>query len=45
LQLLFFKGNLIVVDVLAKAPETLIQELETRFPTHGVMDILGIVYP
>jgi hypothetical protein len=23
----------------------LIQELETRFPTHGVMDILGIVYP
>jgi len=45
LKLLFFKGNLIVVDVLAKALETLIQELETRFPTHGVMDILGIVYP
>jgi hypothetical protein len=25
--------------------ETLIQELETRFPTHGFMDVLGIVYP
>ncbi len=23
----------------------LIQELEIRFPTHGVMDVLGIVYP
>jgi hypothetical protein len=22
----------------------LIQELEIRFPTHGVMDVLGIVY-
>jgi hypothetical protein len=33
------------VDVLAGATETLIQELETRFPTHGVMDAFGIVYP
>jgi hypothetical protein len=45
LQVLFSKGNLIIVDVLARAPETLIQELETRFPTHGVMDIIEIVYP
>jgi len=45
LQVLFFKGNLIVVDVLVGALETLIQELEIRFPTRGVMDILGIVYP
>jgi hypothetical protein len=33
------------VDALAGVVETLIQELETRFPTHGVMDVLGIVYP
>ncbi len=33
------------VDVLARAAKTLIQELETRFPAHGLMDVLGIVYP
>jgi hypothetical protein len=33
------------VDALVGATETLIQELETRFLAHGVMDALGIVYP
>jgi len=33
------------VDVLASIAKTLIQELETRFLAHGVMDVLGIVYP
>jgi hypothetical protein len=33
------------VDALARATKTLIQELETRFPAHGFMDVLGIVYP
>jgi hypothetical protein len=33
------------VDVLSSIKETLIQELETRFSAHGVMDALGIVYP
>jgi hypothetical protein len=33
------------VNVLARATETLIQELETRFLAHGVMDAFGIVYP
>jgi hypothetical protein len=32
------------VDVLIGAIKTLIQELETRFLAHGVMDALGIVY-
>jgi hypothetical protein len=32
-------------DDLVRAVETLIQELETRFLTHGVMDVLRIVYP
>ncbi len=30
---------------LAGAIKTLIQELETRLPTHGLMDALRIVYP
>jgi hypothetical protein len=33
------------VDVLVGVIKTLIQELETRFLAHGVMDALGIVYP
>ncbi len=33
------------MDVLARVEETLIQKLKTRFPTHGVMDVLEIVYP
>jgi hypothetical protein len=33
------------VDALVGAVETLIQELETRFLAHGVMDVLGITYP
>jgi hypothetical protein len=45
LQVLFLKNSLIVVDALARASKTLIQELETRFPTHGIMDAFGIIYP
>jgi hypothetical protein len=33
------------VDALVRAMETLIQELETRFPTHGLTDARGIMYP
>jgi hypothetical protein len=33
------------VDALVAVAETLIQKLETRFVAHGVMDVLGIVYP
>jgi hypothetical protein len=33
------------MDALARAAKTLIQQLETRFLAHGVMDALGIVYP
>jgi hypothetical protein len=33
------------VDALAGAAKTLVEELETKFPTHGVMYALGIVYP
>jgi len=42
---LFPKSSLIVVDALARASKTLIQELETRFPTCGIMDAFGIIYP
>jgi hypothetical protein len=33
------------VDALVGVAETLIERLETRFVTHGVMDAFGIVYP
>jgi hypothetical protein len=33
------------VHALVGAVETSVEELETRFPTHGVMYALGIVYP
>jgi hypothetical protein len=33
------------VDVLVGVVETLIQEFKIRFPMHGVMDVLRIVYP
>ncbi len=29
---------------LTRVGKKLIQELEIKFPTHGVMDVLGIVY-
>jgi hypothetical protein len=47
LQVWFSKTILLLcnVDVLVRATKTLIQELETRFLTHGVMDVLGIMYP
>ncbi len=45
IQVLFPKSSLIVVDTLVRASKTLIQELETRFPTHGIMDAFGIIYP
>jgi hypothetical protein len=47
LQVWLFKVVLLLcnVDVLAEVIETLIQELEIRFPTHGVMDALAIMYP
>ncbi len=47
LQVWLFKVILLLcnVDALAEVVETLIQELETRFPTHGLMDALGIVNP
>ncbi len=47
LQVWLFKIVLLLcnVDALVGVAETLIQELETRFPTHGVMDAFGIVYP
>jgi hypothetical protein len=45
LQVLFSKGNLILVNALVRAANTLIQELETKFLAHGVMDVFGILYP
>jgi hypothetical protein len=47
LQVWLFKVVLLLcnVDALVEVVKTLIQELEIRFPTHGVMDALGIVYP
>jgi hypothetical protein len=44
-HVVFPKSSLIVVDVLAGVSKNLIQELETRFPTHGIMDAFGIRYP
>jgi hypothetical protein len=44
LQVLFSKCNLIVVDALEGAKYILIQLPEIRFPNHGVMDAIGIVY-
>jgi hypothetical protein len=34
-----------VMFVLIGAKKTLVRELEIRFLTHGVMDVLGILYP
>ncbi len=34
-----------VFFVLIGVGEALVQELEIRFPAHGVMDALGIMYP
>jgi hypothetical protein len=34
-----------VMSILIGARKALIQKLEIDFPTHGVMDALGIVYP
>jgi hypothetical protein len=31
--------------VLVGASKNLVQKLETKFPTHGVMDVLKIMYP
>jgi hypothetical protein len=47
LQVWLFKVVLLLcnVDALAGIIETLIQELEIRFLTHGVMDAFEIVYP
>jgi hypothetical protein len=47
LQVWLFKVVLLLcnVDALARAAKTLIQELETRFLAHGVMNVFGIVYP
>jgi hypothetical protein len=47
LQVWLFKIVLLLcnVDAFTKVIKTLIQELEIRFPTHGVMDVLGIMYP
>jgi hypothetical protein len=47
LQVRLFKIVLLLcnVDAFAKVIKTLIQELEIKFPTHGVMDVLGIMYP
>jgi hypothetical protein len=35
----------VVLFVLIGVGEALVQELEIRFPAHGVMDALGIRYP
>jgi hypothetical protein len=35
----------VVLFVLIGAGKVLIQDLEIRFPTHGVMNVLGILYP
>jgi len=35
----------VVLSVLIGVREALVQELKIRFPAHGVMDALGIVYP
>jgi hypothetical protein len=34
-----------VMSILIGVRKALIQKLEIYFPTHGVMDALGIVYP
>jgi hypothetical protein len=34
-----------VMFILIGATKALIQKLEIYFPTHGNMDVLGIVYP
>jgi hypothetical protein len=34
-----------VLSILIGVGEALIQELEIRFPAHGVLDALGIGYP
>ncbi len=38
-------SKFVVLYVLIKARKTLVQKLEIRFLTHGVMDVLGILYP
>jgi len=43
LQVLFPKSSLIVVEAFARPSKTLIQELETRFPTHCITDAFGII--
>jgi hypothetical protein len=30
---------------LVGASKNLVKKLETKFPTHGVMDVIGIMYP
>jgi hypothetical protein len=34
-----------VLHILIGAREALVQKLEINFPTHGVMDVITIVYP
>jgi hypothetical protein len=34
-----------VLSILIGARETLVRKLEISFPTHGVMDAFGIMYP
>jgi len=33
------------VFILARVAEGFIHELDTKFPTHAIMDVLGIMYP
>jgi hypothetical protein len=33
------------VFILARVAKGFIHELDVRFPTHAIMDVLGIVYP